>query len=150
MFALAAAALTAISCTKDDELPAKIVDQAIVGEWHLVSTTVEGESVSETADVYLTITEYGRFELYQKYPSQLRYTLYTGTCWSEGELLKGEYSDGTPWATYTTYFVGEKLALKTYDLMEVMTFEKKSLSDEQKAEANVWTKSATDGYSPIL
>ena len=143
--------IAAVSCAKEDQgLSVKSVDSTLVGDWHLTDTKVEGEVVTETADVYLSIMADGKFELYQKYSSQLRYTLYTGTCWSENGLLKGEYSNSTSWATYTPYIIGTKLILKTYDLMEEMTFEKKSLSEAEKADADVWTKSSAIDYSPIL
>ena len=144
--------IAAVSCAKEDQgLSVKSVDSTLVGDWHLTDTKVEGEVVTETADVYLSIMADGKFELYQKYSSQLRYTLYTGTCWSENGLLKGLYSDNTSWATsYIPYIIGTKLILKTYDLMEEMTFEKKSLSEAEKADADVWTKSSAIDYSPIL
>lgn len=144
--------IAAVSCAKEDQgLSVKSVDSTLVGDWHLTDTKVEGEVVTETADVYLSIMADGKFELYQKYSSQLRYTLYTGTCWSENGLLKGLYSDNTSWATsYIPYIIGTKLVLKTYDFMEEMTFEKKSLSEAEKADADVWTKSSAIDYSPIL
>ena len=149
---LAVIVIAAVSCAKEDQgLSVKSVDSTLVGDWHLTDTKVEGEVVTETADVYLSIMADGKFELYQKYSSQLRYTLYTGTCWSENGLLKGLYSDNTSWATsYIPYIIGTKLVLKTYDFMEEMTFEKKSLSEAEKADADVWTKSSAIDYSPIL
>ena len=148
---LAVMVIAAVSCAKEDQgLSVKSVDSTLVGDWHLTDTKVEGEVVTDTPDVYLSILADGRFELYQKSSSQLRYTLYTGTCWSENGLLKGEYSNKTYWATYTPYIIGTKLILKTYDLMEEMTFEKKSLSEAEKADADVWTKSSAIDYSPIL
>ena len=149
---LAVMVIAAVSCAKEDQgLSVKSVDSTLVGDWHLTATKVEGEVVTETADVYLSIMADGKFELYQKYSSQLRYTLYTGTCWSENGLLKGLYSDNTSWATsYIPYIIGTKLVLKTYDFMEEMTFEKKSLSEAEKADADVWTKSSAIDYSPIL
>ena len=149
---LAVIVIAAVSCAKEDQgLSVKSVDSTLVGDWHLTDTKVEGEVVTETADVYLSIMADGKFELYQKYSSQLRYTLYTGTCWSENGLLKGLYSDNTSWATsYIPYIIGTKLVLKTYDFMEEMTFEKKSLSEAEKADADVWAKSSAIDYSPIL
>jgi hypothetical protein len=149
---LAVMVIAAVSCAKEDQgLSVKSVDSTLVGDWHLTDTKVEGEVVTETADVYLSIMADGKFELYQKYSSQLRYTLYTGTCWSENGLLKGLYSDNTSWATsYIPYIIGTKLVLKTYDFMEEMTFEKKSLAEAEKADADVWTKSSAIDYSPIL
>ena len=148
---LAVMVIAAVSCAKEDlGLSVKSVDSTLVGDWHLTDTKVEGEVVTDTPEVYLSILADGRFELYQKSSSQLRYTLYTGICWSENGLLKGEYSNSTSWATYTPYIIGTKLILKTYDLMEEMTFEKKSLSEAEKADADVWTKSSAIDYSPIL
>lgn len=148
---LAVMVIAAVSCAKEDQgLSVKSVDSTLVGDWHLTDTKVEGEVVTDTPEVYLSILADGRFELYQKSSSQLRYTLYTGICWSENGLLKGEYSNSTSWATYTPYIIGTKLILKTYDLMEEMTFEKKSLSEAEKADADVWTKSSAIDYSPIL
>ena len=148
---LAVMVIAAVSCAKEDQgLSVKSLDSKLVGDWHLTDTKVEGEVVTDTPEVYLSILADGRFELYQKSSSQLRYTLYTGICWSENGLLKGEYSNSTSWATYTPYIIGTKLILKTYDLMEEMTFEKKSLSEAEKADADVWTKSSAIDYLPIL
>ena len=151
MIGLTVMVIAAVSCSKEEQgLPVKTIDSSLVGDWHLTGTKVEDVVVTETTDVYLCILPDGRFELYQKSSSQLRYTLYTGICWSENGLLKGEYSNNTLWATYTPYLIGTKLILKTYDLMEEMTFEKKSLSEAEKAEAHVWTKTSAIDYSPIL
>ncbi len=69
----------------------KIAEQA-VGEWHCVNE-------EEQADIYLSLAEDLKFELYQKI-TQGSYRLYRGT-WSvdeEEDIISGQYNDGEPWA----------------------------------------------------
>lgn len=146
-------AVAAVSCSNPDmELPAKTVDPALVGEWHLAGMKADGEHIGQDTDVYLVITEYGRFELYQKTGSQaVRYDRYTGECRTEDGILSGVYSDGKPWGSRYEYAKTiDGFTLKSYNLLEDQKYVKTEIPEEVRANANhVGTKSAASG-SPIL
>ena len=148
MFAAVAICLTA-ACQKEDG-PEVTVDPAIVGEWHLSTVEVDGAFQTYPYDVYLAINNDGTFELYQKSGTQVRYTKFTGTCKSEGQILSGVYSSGTPWGdSYTAIVSGGLLVLTSSDGVEVQEFTKESLSQEEKLAANISTR-ANDEMAPIL
>ena len=146
--------VSAISCTKEGTETDRTVDPAYVGEWHLTKAVSEGVEIPDALEVYLCLMADGTFELYQKSPEdQMRYDKYTGTWYCTEGLLVGEYSDGTPWgAKYTPVLSGNKLVLKSTDLMEVQTYEKGVLAEEEKEDANLMTpvKSGNRLYRPIL
>ena len=150
---LAVMVMAAVSCSNQDmELPAKTVDPALVGEWHLAGMKADGEYIGQDTDVYLVISEYGSFELYQKTGSQeMRYDRYSGNCWTEDGILTGVYSDGKPWGSryeYAKTFDG--FLLKSYNLLEEQKYVKAVLPEEVRTNANpVGTRSAASG-SPIL
>lgn len=147
MFAAVAICLTA-ACQKEEIKDS--VDPAIVGEWHLSSVEVDGAIQNYSYDVYLTINNDCTFELYQKSGTQVRYTKFTGTCKSEGKVLSGVYSSGTPWGdSYNAIISGNMLVLTSSDGMEVQEYTKESLSQEDKAAANISTR-AKDEEAPIL
>lgn len=150
---LAVMVIAAVSCSKPDfDLPAKTVDQKLVGEWHLVGMKADGEYVGQDTDVYLAISEYGSFELYQKTGSQaVRYDRYTGNCWTEDGILTGVYSDGKPWgARYEYAKTIDGFTLKSYNLLEDQKYVKTVIPEEVRTNANpVGTKSAASG-TPIL
>jgi hypothetical protein len=147
MFAAVAICLTA-ACQKEEIKD--IVDPAIVGEWHLSTVEVDGAVQKYSYDVYFAINNDGTFELYQKSGTQTRYTKFTGTCKSEGNVLSGVYSSGTPWGTsYTALVSGGMLVLTSADGVEVQEYTKESLSQEEKLAANISTR-AMDEMAPIL
>jgi hypothetical protein len=148
MFAAVAICLTA-ACQKE-EGPKAVVDPAIVGEWHLSTVEVDGAVQTYPYDVYFAINSDGTFELYQKSGTQVRYTKFTGTCRSEGQILSGIYSSGTPWGdSYTAIISGGLLVLTSSDGVEVQEYEKGSLNQEEKLAANISTR-AMDEISPVL
>jgi hypothetical protein len=147
MFAAVAICLTA-ACQKEEIKD--IVDPAIVGEWHLSTVEVDGAVQKYSYDVYFAINNDGTFELYQKSGTQTRYTKFTGTCRSEGNVLSGVYSSGTPWGTsYTALVSGGMLVLTSADGVEVQEYTKESLSQEEKLAADISTR-AMDEMAPIL
>jgi hypothetical protein len=147
MFAAVAICLTA-ACQKEEIKD--IVDPAIVGEWHLSTVEVDGAVQKYSYDVYFAINNDGTFELYQKSGTQTRYTKFTGTCKSEGNVLSGVYSSGTPWGTsYTALVSGGMLVLTSADGVEVQEYTKESLSQEEKLAADISTR-AMDEMAPIL
>ena len=148
MFAAVAICFTA-ACQKEEGTKA-LVDPAIVGEWHLSTVEVDGAVQTYPYDVYLALNSDGTFELYQKSGTQVRYTKFTGTCTSEGQVLSGVYSSGKPWgSSYTAIVSGGMLVLTSSDGVEVQEFTKESLSQEEKLAANISTRAIED-VTPIL
>lgn len=144
---LAAAVCLAASCEKEDKAPA--LDPAIVGEWHLAETLVDGTELDgQLVDVYLVLNSDCTFEIYQKSGSQNnRYDLYTGTCSSNDGILTGTYSNGTPWgSSYKYKVVGSSLTLTSSDLLEEQIYDKESVPEDIKI--NPDTKSGIQ--TPIL
>lgn len=147
MFAAVAICFTA-ACEKVEVKDS--VDPAIVGEWHLSTVEVDGTQQNYAYDVYLTINNDCTFELYQKSGTQVRYTKFTGTCKSEGKILSGVYSSGSPWGTsYSAIVSGGMLVLTSADGIEVQEYTKESLSQEEKLAASISTR-AMDKVAPIL
>lgn len=125
------AALVAMGgCSKSDKVDPEeeAVKSSIIGQWHLVSW-----SALQAADVYVSFTEEGSFELYQRVYAPA-YTHFSGLYnYSDGEL-SGEYSDGTAWGgTYTVAFntAGTEMTLTSIQSPEdVSVFEKTSIPEE--------------------
>lgn len=89
----------ACSSSKDDEPqpPAG----PIAGEWHLASWNAENP---EAFDAYVSFNPDATFDLYQKI-EQVRYQHFTGTYLLRGNVLTGQYADGTAWGgTYEASF----------------------------------------------
>lgn len=144
---LAAAVCLAVSCEKEDMGPS--LDPAIVGEWHLAETLVDGTELDrKLVDVYIVLNSDCTFELYQRSGSQdERYDLYTGTCSSNDGTLSGTYSNGTPWgSSYKYKVVGSSLTLTSTDMLEEQVYDKESIPEDIKV--NPDTKSASQ--TPIL
>ena len=126
------------------------MDKALVGTWHLAETVVDGETLdSKLADVYLVLNSDCTFALYQKTGSQTdRYDLFTGECRSKDGILSGTYASGDSWGSAYKYKVsGTSLTLTSSDLMEEQIYDKESLPEGIKVNAD--TKS-TETTAPIL
>ena len=117
------------------------VSDKIVAEWHLVSVS----GLSSAPQVYVDFAQDLSFKLYQQI-GQGRYRKYEGTYTVSGSLLSGTYSDGKKWGSdYNVSFEGEKMALAAQNgSEEVCTYEKKALSEADKADAVLVTKSEED------
>ena len=145
---VAAVICLAASCQKEVQGPA--LDKALVGTWHLAETIVDGETLdSKLADVYLVLNADCTFALYQKTGSQTdRYDLFTGECRSKDGILSGTYASGDSWGSAYKYKVsGASLTLTSSDLMEEQIYDKESLPEGIKVNAD--TKS-TETTVPIL
>lgn len=118
------------------------VAEKIVAEWHL--TGVSG--LSSIPQVYVEFSQDLSFELYQKI-GEGRFRRYEGTYQVDGSLLSGKYSDGEKWGSdYTVAFDGENMTLTAQNgSEEVCTYEKKALSETDKADAILVTRSEEDG-----
>lgn len=120
------------------------VASEIVAEWHLVS--MSGLSDSAVPQVYVEFTSDMWFELYQKVGDG-RYRKYEGYYTVSGSTVTGQYIDGKKWGSdYKVSFEDGKLVMTAQNgSAEVCTYEKKALSETDKADAYVVTKSVEDG-----
>ncbi len=132
--------MASVSCGEKNEGPA--VSEKIVAEWHLVSVS----GMTSAPEVYVDFAQDLSFSLYQKI-GEGRYRRYEGTYTVSGSLVSGKYSDGEKWGSdYEASFEGENLVLTAQNgSEEVCTYEKKALSETDKADAILVTKSAQDG-----
>ena len=130
----------AVSCGEKDNGPA--VSEKIVAEWHLVGVS----GMTSVPQVYVDFSQDLTFELYQKI-GEGRYRKYEGTYTVTGSLVSGQYSDGEKWGgDYQASFEGDKMVLTAQNgSEEACTYEKKALSDTDKANAVLVTRSAQDG-----
>lgn len=129
-----------VSCGGGDKGPQ--VAEKIVAEWHLVSMS----GVSSVPQVYVNFAQDLTFELYQKV-GEGRYRKYDGIYTVTGNVVAGKYSDNKSWGSeYDASFEGENLVLTAKNgSAEVCTYEKKALSETDKADAILVTKSVEDG-----
>ena len=129
-----------VSCGEKDNGPA--VSEKIVAEWHLVNVS----GMTSVPQVYVNFSQDLSFELYQKV-GEGRYRKYEGTYTVAGSVVSGQYSDGEKWGSdYKASFEGENMTLTAQNgSEEACTYEKKALSDTDKADAILVTKSAQDG-----
>ena len=144
---IAALFCAAVSCKKAPE-----TSTAIVAEWHLVEMT----GASALPEVYIDFKADYSFEIYQKVGDVLRYRRYDGTYAVEGELVKGEYSDGEDWGcTYKASFEADGAILvltaletdKSGNVVsegEVCKYTKASLDQKEKDAADVVTRSGEE------
>lgn len=100
----------------------------VVGQWHLVSW-----SNLTAADVYLSFTEAGAFEIYQRVYSP-EYVHYAGTYSYNNGVLAGIYSDSESWGSdYNVSFNadGSQMTLTSVKSSgDVSIFEKSTIPDE--------------------
>ena len=151
-------ALLLIVCASSCESAPK-VEEGIVGEWQL--TEMDAAPVSDATVVYIEFKADKSFDIYQKVGSVLRYRKYVGTYSVNGSILSGEYKDGEEWGSdyrVTLEAEGQVLVLTAVTLDgdgavqeegEVCRYIKASLSDEEKAAADVVTRSA-EAFLPFL
>ena len=98
-----AAILLMVACGK--ETP---VEKGIHGQWKSTSFSAEGE-------IYLSLTEDNKFELYQQIGDG-RHRLYRGTYNFENDILTGKYNDGEDWAySYQVVLADDTMTLTTLD-----------------------------------
>ena len=128
-----------LSCGGGEDTPQ--VGTKIVAEWHLVGVS----GMTSVPQVYVDFAQDMSFELYQKV-GEGRYRKYEGTYTVAGSVVSGPYSDGEKWGSdYKASFEGEKMTLTAQNgSEEACTYEKKALSDTDKAEAVLVTKSVED------
>ncbi len=142
-----AAALTVISCGEKNKGTGKTeltLEQKLYGEWHSTSLEIE-------ADIYLSFTEDGKFELYQQV-GEGAHRLYRGSWNLEETLLTGRYNDGEEWASAYNVTIADKTLTLTSanDAAEESVFSKKDIPAEVKEGCVVEVKSADDSEYPVL
>lgn len=128
-----------LSCGGGEDTPQ--VGTKIVAEWHLVSMS----GVTSVPQVYVNFAQDLTFELYQKV-GEGRYRKYDGTYTVTGNVVSGKYSDNKSWGSdYDASFEGETLVLTAKNgSAEVCKYEKKALSETDKANAILVTKSVEE------
>ncbi len=94
----------------------KTFEQMVAGEWHCTPTDIK-------ADIYVSFTSEGGFELYQQI-TEGAHRLYRGT-WAvaseEQGIITGKYNDGEKWASdYVVTFSTDKKTM-TLAPVEVTT-----------------------------
>ena len=86
IYIIAAALCLLTSCKKELTL-----EEKIVGDWHCTAKSVK-------AEIYVTFTAEKTFALYQQI-GEGSYRVYNGTWSIDGTTLRGQYNDGSSWAT---------------------------------------------------
>ena len=129
---------------KPEDKPAEKIADKIIGSWHSTSIAIDG-------DIYLSFTNDGKMELYQKIGDGA-YRLYRGT-WTIDEnnaVLSGKYNDGTDWASsYKIVMNGNNMTLTSAnDAKEESKYAKADIPAEVKESSVVVVKSVTD--APVL
>lgn len=148
---LATAALFAAGCSKPTQEEVPVLDNALIGEWHLVQTEVDGSILETQHDIYIAFHKDCTFELFQKSGDQQRFTKLTGTCSLEGNNLTGTYSDGTPWGSvYSVVLTSDSLSLTNETLIEVQTYKKEAISEDIRNNADTKTKASNSDIVPAL
>ena len=98
-----ATALLMVACGKENT-----ADKGICDQWKSTSLSAEGE-------IYLSLTEDNKFELYQQIGDG-RHRLYRGTYNFENDILTGKYNDGEDWAySYQVVLADDTMTLTTLD-----------------------------------
>lgn len=105
---------------------------SVAGEWELCGYETKSVTIGEQeVSVFVNFINGGIFELYQKTGSEMRYTKYTGTWALSGDIISGNYEDGSQWASaYTVSLSGDNLIMTSDSTpSEVMSFRRSSIQD---------------------
>jgi hypothetical protein len=86
IYIIAAVLCLLTSCKKELTL-----EEKIIGDWHCTAKSVK-------AEIYVTFTTEKTFALYQQI-GEGSYRVYNGTWSIDGTTLRGQYNDGSSWAT---------------------------------------------------
>lgn len=125
----------------------KVGQGSVIGQWHLVSW-----SALTAADVYLSFTEAGAFEIYQRVYSP-EYVHYAGTYSYSNGLLAGVYSDSESWGSdYNVSFNadGTQMTLTSVKSAgDVSVFEKATIPDEILSGDLTSTPQSRSGEEPF-
>lgn len=116
----------------------------LVGQWHMITWY----GAAATADVYLSFTEEGTFDLYQRIYTPM-YEHYNGNYSYRDGKLSGEYSDNVSWGSdYRVSFSadGKQMTLtSTSSTGDVSVYEKTTIPEDiLSGELTPSTQSRTD------
>lgn len=144
VFMLAVTAL--IACNKNTDTDTDTVDPdgwttdgSPVGTWCLSSW-----SELSQAEVYLSFSEDGTFELYQRVYTPY-YDYYSGTWQKSGGELSGTYSDGVTWGVYNVSFRDDEMRLiLAADATDISYFVQGTIPDEALEYGNPDSKALGD------
>ena len=125
-----AAALLIVACGKETPVKKGICDQ-----WHSTSLSTDG-------DIYLSLTEDNKFELYQQIGDG-RHRLYRGTYNFENDILTGKYNDGEDWAySYQVVLADDTMTWTTLDeSAQISVFQRATIPAEVRDGSIVIVKS---------
>lgn len=125
-----AATLLMVACGK--ETPD---EKGIHGQWKSTSLSAEGE-------IYLSLTEDNKFELYQQI-GEGRHRLYRGVYNFENDILSGKYNDGEDWAySYQVVLADDTMTLTTLDeSAQITVFQRTTIPAEVQEGSIVVVKS---------
>lgn len=130
--------LVALTGCGDKDKPKPGDKNIVAGEWSLVQWN------DETPDfhVYVDFKSDGTFEMYQQVWS-LAYEYFSGTYTISGDVLTGQYADGSNWACgYRVSVVdGQLIMYSQEDISITSVYEMCTIPQEIKAEATT-TRSA--------
>ena len=144
--------------TKPGKDKNKHLQEKMLGEWQLI----EMSSYSTLpVDVYIIFNEDGTFDLFQKVGDVARYSKLSGIYTLTGSILTGEYNDGEELASAYRLSLEEDVLVMTavvldaegaivVDDIETLKYTKASLSQEEKNDANVITKSTDSELFYVL
>ena len=132
ILSLALLLLVAMTGCKKNSSKSESDAAKLAGEWHLVSWN----EAEPQGDVYIAFTANGTFDIYQQVWS-LNYVHFDGTFNISGDILTGNYTDGSIWASgYKFQFAGEQLMLYSQEDVSIASvYEKCQIPEEIKAEA---------------
>ena len=125
-----AATLMIVACGKETPVKKGICDQ-----WHSTSLSIDG-------DIYLSLTEDNKFELYQQIGDG-RHRLYRGTYSFENDILTGKYNDGEEWAyAYHVVLADDTMTWTTLDeSAQISVFQRATIPAEVRDGSIVIVKS---------
>lgn len=125
---VAAFALTGCGDSSKDTPGPETGDGSVIGEWHMVSW-----SSLTAADIYISFSEAGSFQLYQRLYTP-EYVHLDGTYTFDKPTLSGKYSDNTPWGSpsYRVSFNadGTRMTLTSTKSDDVTVFAKAAIPAE--------------------
>ncbi len=115
ILAVCAAILALAACKKDK--PVNPLG-GVYGEWKLERWYEQPTDGTVPAEVYLSFSKEGTFELFQKLGDSGHFSAYTGTYGlNSAGALYGTYSDGKSWGgTYNFSVDGDRLTLKNSEV----------------------------------
>lgn len=120
----------------------------VEGVWHMVSWS--GIS-SDRADIYISFSGDGKFELYQRVYSSF-YEHYEGSYTQDEDIVQGTYADGQPWRdSYKVSLTADSSQLTltgSTDPSDVTVYEKVGSIPDEILSGDLSSKSSSDdGFS---